>query len=308
MFHLPLLRLDPIATAPGSDTLFRMKQYHDILRSILDNGTPHQDRTGVGTISHFGFQTRFDLRDGFPIVTTKRVPFRWVAEELFWFLSGDTDEANLRAKGVDIWKEWADEEHTRRFGREPGDMGPIYGYLWRSFGGKYPQRDGVDQIARLINQIETNPFSRRLIVSGWDPRECDNVDLPPCHTIFQFKVEERAGQRLLHCQLYQRSADAFLGVPFNIASYALLTQMVAHVCDLQVGELIYSLGDYHIYQNHLDQVGELLSRAPLPLPRLEIIDDEKKLRGLEGLLNLRYDNLQLIGYESHAKIAAPVAV
>jgi len=285
-----------------------MKQYHDILRSILDNGTPHQDRTGVGTISHFGFQTRFDLRDGFPIVTTKRVPFRWVAEELFWFLSGDTDEANLRAKGVDIWKEWADEEHTRRFGREPGDMGPIYGYLWRSFGGKYPQRDGVDQIARLINQIETNPFSRRLIVSGWDPRECDHVDLPPCHTIFQVKVEERAGQRLLHCQLYQRSADAFLGVPFNIASYALLTQMVAHVCDLQVGEFIYSLGDYHIYQNHLDQVGELLSRAPLPLPRLEIIDDEKRLRGLAGLLNFRYDNLQLTGYESHAKIAAPVAV
>ncbi len=285
-----------------------MKQYHDILRSILDHGTPHQDRTGVGTISHFGFQTRFDLRAGFPLVTTKRVPFRWIAEELFWFLSGDTSEANLRAKGVDIWKEWADEEHTRRFGREPGDMGPIYGYLWRSFGGHYPKRDGVDQIARLINQIETNPFSRRLIVSGWDPRECDNVDLPPCHTIFQFKVEDRDGARLLHCQLYQRSADAFLGVPFNIASYALLTQMVAHVCELQVGEFIYSLGDYHIYQNHLGQVNELLSREPLPLPRLEIVDDEKKLRGLEGLLEFRYENLQLIGYESHAKIAAPVAV
>jgi thymidylate synthase len=138
-----------------------MKQYHDILRSILDHGTPHQDRTGVGTISHFGFQTRFDLRAGFPIVTTKRVPFRWIAEELFWFLSGDTNEANLRAKGVDIWKEWADEGHTGRFGREPGDMGPIYGYLWRSFGGDYPKRDGVDQLARLIDQIETNPFSRR---------------------------------------------------------------------------------------------------------------------------------------------------
>jgi thymidylate synthase len=240
-------------------------------------------------------------------VTTKRVPFRWIAEELFWFLSGDTNEANLRAKGVDIWKEWADEEHTRRFGREPGDMGPIYGYLWRSFGGNYPKHDGVDQIARLINQIETNPFSRRLIVSGWDPRECDNVDLPPCHTIFQFKIEERNGDRLLHCQLYQRSADAFLGVPFNIASYALLTRMVAHVCDLQVGEFIYSLGDYHIYQNHLEQVNELLSRKPLPLPRLEIIDEEK-LSGLHGLLRFRYDNLQLIGYESHAKIAAPVAV
>ena len=292
-----------------------MKQYHDILRSILDNGTPHQDRTGVGTISHFGFQTRFDLREGFPLVTTKRVPFRWIAEELFWFLSGDTNEANLRGKGIDIWKEWADEEHTRRFGREPGDLGPIYGYLWRSFGGHYPNWDGVDQIARLIEQIETNPFSRRLIVSGWDPRECDNVDLPPCHTIFQFKVEEsealpdgRATAPVLHCQLYQRSADAFLGVPFNIASYALLTHMVAHVCGLHVGEFIYSLGDYHVYQNHLEQVNELLSRQPRPLPRLEIIDEEKKLSGLSGLLNFRYENLQLVGYESHAKIAAPVAV
>jgi thymidylate synthase len=285
-----------------------MKQYHDLLKSILDQGVEHQDRTGVGTISHFGYQTRFDLSAGFPIVTTKRVPFRWIAEELFWFLSGDTNEANLRAKGVDIWKEWADEEHTRRFRREPGDLGPVYGYLWRSFGGHYPKRDGVDQIARLISEIETNPNSRRLIVSGWDPSECDNVDLPPCHTLFQFKIEERAGACALHCQLYQRSADAFLGVPFNISSYALLTHMVAHVCDLAVGEFIYTLGDYHIYQNHLEQVNELLAREPLPLPRLEIFDDEKKLRGLDGLLNFRYENLHLIGYESHAKIAAPVAV
>jgi len=282
-----------------------MKQYHDILKSILDNGTEHSDRTGVGTISHFGFQTRFDLREGFPIVTTKRVPFRWVAEELFWFLSGDTDEANLRAKRVDIWKEWADEQHTRRFGRTAGDMGPIYGYLWRSFGGHYPERDGVDQIARLINEIETNPNSRRLIVSGWDPRECDNVDLPPCHTLFQFKVDNN---RILHCQLYQRSADAFLGVPFNISSYALLTHLVAHVCDLQVGEFIYTLGDYHIYKNHLEQVNELLSRDPLPLPRLEIKDEGHSLRGLSGLLRFGFQNLNLVGYESHAKIAAPVAV
>jgi len=282
-----------------------MKQYHDILKSILDNGTEHSDRTGVGTISHFGFQTRFDLREGFPIVTTKRVPFRWVAEELFWFLSGDTDEANLRAKRVDIWKEWADEQHTRRFGRTAGDMGPIYGYLWRSFGGHYPERDGVDQIARLINEIETNPNSRRLIVSGWDPRECDNVDLPPCHTLFQFKVDNN---RILHCQLYQRSADAFLGVPFNISSYALLTHLVAHVCDLQVGEFIYTLGDYHIYKNHLDQVNELLSREPLRLPRLEIKDDGRQLRGFAGLLRFEYHHLNLVGYESHAKIAAPVAV
>ena len=294
-----------------------MKQYHDILRSILDNGAAHQDRTGVGTISHFGFQTRFDLRDGFPLVTTKRVPFRWIAEELFWFLSGDTNEANLCAKGIDIWKEWADEEHTRRFGREPGDMGPIYGYLWRSFGGHYPQRDGVDQIARLISEIETNPNSRRLIVSGWDPRECDNVDLPPCHTLFQFKIEDagealrrgRASDRkVLHCQLYQRSADAFLGVPFNISSYALLTHLVAHVCDLEPGEFIYTLGDYHIYQNHLEQVEELLSREPLPLPRLEIKDDDQRLRGLAGLMRFGFQNLNLVGYQSHAKIAAPVAV
>lgn len=297
-----------------------MRQYHDILRSILDRGVEHQDRTGVGTISHFGFQTRFNLREGFPIVTTKRVPFRWVAEELFWFLSGDTNEGNLRARGVDIWKEWADEEHTRRFGREAGDLGPVYGYLWRSFGGHYPKHDGVDQIARLIKEIETNPNSRRLIVSGWDPRECDNVDLPPCHTLFQFKIETGSAgilpanndavnrRPVLHCQLYQRSADAFLGVPFNISSYALLTHLVAHVCDLQVGEFIYTLGDYHIYKNHLDQVNELLSRTPKPLPRLDINDEHGELRGLEGLLGFRYEHLNLVGYESHAKIAAPVAV
>jgi len=292
-----------------------MRQYHDILRSILQHGTEHKDRTGVGTISHFGFQTRFDLRQGFPIVTTKKVPFRWIAEELFWFLSGDTNESNLRSTGVDIWKEWADAEHTRRFGREPGDLGPVYGYLWRSFGGHYPKRDGVDQIARLLNEIETNPNSRRLIVSGWDPRECDNVDLPPCHTLFQFKIEQggglphcRASAPLLHCQLYQRSADAFLGVPFNISSYALLTHLVAHACGLEVGEFIYTLGDYHIYQNHLEQVREVLSREPRPLPQLEIKDEDPQLRGLEGLLGMRSEHLSLFGYESHAKIAAPVAV
>ena len=282
-----------------------MKQYHDLLRSILSHGQEHQDRTGVGTISHFGYQTRFDLRAGFPIVTTKRVPFRWVAEELFWFLSGDTNEANLRAKGVDIWAEWADEEHTRRFAREPGDLGPVYGYLWRSFGGHYPQRDGIDQIAKLIGEVQTNPNSRRLIVTGWDPKHADNVDLPPCHTLFQFKVE--AG-KILHCQLYQRSADAFLGVPFNISSYALLTHLIAHVCELEVGEFVYTLGDYHIYQNHREQVEELLSRDPLPLPRLAILDESQSLRGLDGLLKFGYENLALVGYESHAKIAAPVAV
>lgn len=282
-----------------------MRQYHDLLRSILDNGVRHEDRTGVGTLSHFGYQTRFDLRAGFPIVTTKRVPFRWIAEELFWFLSGDTNEANLRARGVDIWAEWADEEHTRRFGRAAGDLGPVYGYLWRSFGGDYPKRDGVDQIARLIQEIERNPNSRRLIVSGWDPRVADRVDLPPCHTLFQFKVE--SGETL-HCQLYQRSADAFLGVPFNISSYALLTHMIAHVCGLRVGEFVYTLGDYHIYLNHLAQVEELLTREPLPLPRLEIRDADERLRGLDGLLAMRYEDLRLVGYRSHAKIPAPVAV
>ena len=281
-----------------------MKQYHDLLKSILANGTQHQDRTGVGTISHFGFQTRFDLREGFPIVTTKKIPFRWVAEELFWFLSGDTNEANLRAKGVDIWAEWADEEHTRRFNREAGDLGPVYGYLWRSFGGDYPERNGVDQIARLIREIERNANSRRLIVTGWDPRQADQVDLPPCHTLFQFKVDHGR----LHCQLYQRSADAFLGVPFNISSYALLMHMIAHVSELEPSEFVYTLGDYHIYQNHLEQVEQVLARDPLPLPQLEIIDEGRQLRGLSGLLDIQYDNLKLVGYQSHGKISAAIAV
>lgn len=282
-----------------------MKQYHDLLRSILENGTEHQDRTGVGTISHFGYQTRFDLRQGFPIVTTKKIPFRWVAEELFWFLSGDTNEANLRARGVDIWAEWADEQHTRRFNRNEGDLGPVYGYLWRSFGGDYPQRNGVDQIAKLLDEIKRNPNSRRLIVTGWDPRQADNVDLPPCHTLFQFKVERG---EVLHCQLYQRSADAFLGVPFNISSYALLMHMVAHVCGLRAGDFVYTLGDYHIYKNHVQQVEELLSREPFPLPRLEINENEGLLVGLDGLLAMRYENLNLHGYQSHGKIVATVAV
>ena len=282
-----------------------MKQYHDLLKSILENGKEHQDRTGVGTLSHFGYQTRFDLREGFPIVTTKKIPFRWVAEELFWFLSGDTNELNLRARGVDIWAEWADEEHTSRFERSAGDLGPVYGYLWRSFGGDYPKRNGVDQIARLLKEIEQNPNSRRLIVTGWDPRQADNVDLPPCHTLFQFKV---VNGRVLHCQLYQRSADAFLGVPFNISSYALLTHLIAHVSGLEVGEFVYTLGDYHIYQNHLQQVHQQLAREPFPLPKLEILDEAKQLRGLEGLLAMRYEDLKLVGYQSHQKIAAAVAV
>jgi len=281
-----------------------MRQYHDLLRHILDRGTRHEDRTGVGTISAFGYQIRFDLNEGFPIVTTKRVPFRWVAEELFWFLSGSTDEKDLRIRGVDIWQEWATEEQTKRFGRKEGDLGPVYGYLWRSFGGDYPQMNGIDQIARLINEIETNPNSRRLIVSGWDPRVCDEVALPPCHTLFQFKIEH--GKKL-HCQLYQRSADAFLGVPFNISSYALMTHLIAKVCDLEPGEFIHTFGDLHIYSNHLEQVEELLSREPLPLPKLEFVNADG-LKGLEGLLNFKFENLKLDNYQSHGKIAAPVAV
>jgi thymidylate synthase len=282
-----------------------MRQYQELLKTVLARGVGHDDRTGVGTVSYFGYQTRYDLREGFPIVTTKRVPFRWIAEELFWFLSGDTNEGSLRAAGVDIWKEWADLEHTGRFGRVEGDLGPVYGYLWRSFGGHYPERDGVDQIARLVNEIRRNPNSRRLIVTGWDPRVADDVDLPPCHTLFQFKVE---GNRVLHCQLYQRSADAFLGVPFNISSYALLTHMLAHVCELEPGEFVHTFGDLHVYKNHLGQVEELLAREPLPLPRLEIRDEGASLRGLEGLLNFRYEHLNLAGYKSHGKIEAPVAV
>lgn len=281
-----------------------MRQYHDLLKHILASGVRHEDRTGVGTISTFGYQTRFDLREGFPIVTTKRVPFRWVAEELFWFLSGSTDERELNARGVDIWAEWATGEQTARFGRETGDLGPVYGYLWRSFGGDYPAINGVDQIARLIREIETNPNSRRLLVSGWDPRVCDEVALPPCHTLFQFKVEN--GRRL-HCQLYQRSADGFLGVPFNISSYALLTHLVAHVCGLEVGDFIHTFGDLHIYSNHLDQVNELLAREPLQLPKLEFANADS-LTGLDGLLKFKFENLKLQNYQSYGKIAAPVAV
>jgi thymidylate synthase len=281
-----------------------MRQYQELLRHILDKGTRHEDRTGVGTISVFGYQTRFDLRAGFPIVTTKRVPFRWIFEELAWFLSGDTSEKNLRARGVDIWQEWATPEQTARFNREEGDLGPVYGYLWRSFGGDYPAMNGVDQIERLIREIEKNSNSRRLIVTGWNPATCDEVALPPCHTLFQFKIEN---EKTLHCQLYQRSADAFLGVPFNISSYALLTHLIAHVCDLQVGEFIHAFGDLHIYSNHLEQVEELLKREPLPLPKLEL-KNAGNLKGLEGLLNFKYENLQLEGYQSHGKIAAPVAV
>lgn len=281
-----------------------MQQYHEMLKHILSNSTEHNDRTGVGTLSVFGYQTRFDLQKGFPIITTKKMPFRWIAEELFWFLSGSTNNFDLQKRGVDIWDEWATAEQTAKFGRKKGDLGPIYGYLWRSFGGDFPQQNGIDQIARLLNEIQTNPNSRRLIVTGWDPRVADQVTLPPCHTLFQFKIES---EQTLHCQLYQRSADAFLGVPFNITSYALLTHLIAHVCGLKVGEFIHTFGDLHIYKNHLDQVHELLRRKPFPLPKLKIVNADH-LKGLDGLLNFKYENLQLENYQSHGKIEAPVAV
>lgn len=286
-----------------------MRQYQEVLRSVLENGWDEpDDRTGVGRRRNPAApKLIFDLRQGFPIVTTKRVPFRWVLEELLWFLSGDTNEANLRARGVDIWKEWADHEHTSRFGREEGDLGPIYGYLWRSFGGNYPERDGIDQIARVIDEIRERPASTRMIVTGWDPRVADDVDLPPCHTLFQFYVERG---RVLHCQLFQRSADLFLGVPFNIASYALLTQMMAYVCDLEPGTFIHSFGDAHIYFNHFEQVETVLGREPKPLPTLRIHDPDGSLRGggLDALLSFTAENFELVGYESHGKVPAPVAV
>ncbi len=284
-----------------------MIQYQEASKKIQTHGTPHEDRTGVGTISFFGeIQMVFDLANSFPIVTTKKVPLRWIFEELMWFLSGNTDNQSLLEKKVDIWNEWADEAHTSRFGREAGDLGPIYGYLWRSFGGHYPKKDGIDQIDWLIKEMQNNPNSRRLVVSGWDPGSQNLVDLPPCHTLFQFKIEQ---EKYLSCKLYQRSADFFLGVPFNISSYALLTVMLAHVMNLKPKKFIHTFGDAHIYTNHADQVEELLSREPKALPTLEIINADHLIgKGLDGLLDLKWENINLIGYDPHGKIAAPVAV
>ncbi len=282
-----------------------MIQYQEALRHILEQGTTHHDRTGVGTISYFGeIQMSFDLEKNFPILTTKQVPLRLIFEELKWFLLGRTDNQWLLDKKVTIWDEWSTAEQTARFGRQEGDLGPVYGYLWRSFGGHYPQKDGVDQIAWLLNEIQKNPNSRRLIVSGWDPATQDTVALPPCHTLFQFKIEQ---EKYLSCKLYQRSADFFLGVPFNISSYALLTCMIAHVMNLKPKKFIHTFGDAHIYNNHMDQVKEILSRKPLPLPQLEFVNADN-LQGLDGLLNFEYENVNLIGYQNLGKIAAPVAI
>lgn len=293
-----------------------MIQYQELLKRILADGEMHEDRTGVGTISKFGEQIRFDLKEGFPLMTTKRVPLRWVFEELRWFLSGDTNEFNLRSAGVDIWKEWADLPHTSQFGREEGDLGPVYGYLWRSFGGDYPERNGVDQIARALDEIKNKPNSRRILVSGWDAKACDLVTLPPCHTVFQFKVhaakpgEDRGS---LSCHLCMRSCDVFLGLPFNIASYALLTHMMAYVSKLDVKDLIVSFGDAHIYRNHLPQIYTQLSRKPKELPTLSIEPTYADViqifgGGLNGLLAIEWKHIVLRGYNPYPSIKAEVAV
>lgn len=287
-----------------------MKQYQDALRQILADGVRHEDRTGVGTTSVFGeVQMSFDLEKNFPIMTTKKVPLRWIFEELMWFLGGRTDNQWLNERKISIWDEWSTVEQTARFGRKEGDLGPVYGYLWRSFGGHYPEMDGSDQIARLMRDLKENPNSRRHLVSGWDPRVADEVALPPCHTLFQFKVEQINNEQYLSCKLYQRSADFFLGVPFNISSYALLTCMIAHIMGMKPRKFIHTFGDAHIYSNHHAAVDELLARTPLDLPNLEFVNTEHLVgKGLEGLLGFKWENINLIGYENLGKIEAPVAI
>jgi len=280
-----------------------MKQYLDLMRHIKDNGTFKGDRTGTGTYSVFGYQMRFNLAEGFPLVTTKKVHLKSIIHELLWFLSGDTNVKYMQDNGVSIWNEWATAEQCARFGRSEGELGPVYGHQWRNFGatknadGSFSP-DGADQIAALVHDLKHNPNSRRLIVSGWNPQEANQVALPPCHTLFQFYVANGK----LSCQLYQRSADVFLGVPFNIASYALLTMMLAQVCDLQLGEFIWTGGDCHLYSNHLEQTELQLSREPLPLPTMRLNPNVK------DIFAFKYDDFTLENYQSHAVIKAPVAV
>ncbi|WP_201596246.1 thymidylate synthase [Psychrobacter vallis] len=277
--------------------------YLDLLRQVLNEGMEKGDRTGTGTLSHFGAQLRFDLASGFPLLTTKKVHFKSIVYELLWFLSGSTHVDYLQKNGVRIWNEWATAEQTARFNRPAGDLGPVYGHQWRNYGaskledGSY-HSDGVDQIAQVVEQIKTNPNSRRLIVSGWNPGEAEQVALPPCHTLFQFFVADNK----LSCQLYQRSADLFLGVPFNIASYALLTHMVAQVCGLDVGEFIWTGGDCHIYQNHREQVELQLTRSLYQLPTLTLNPD------VDDIFAFNYEDISVHGYESHPAIKAKVAI
>ncbi|MDK8754517.1 thymidylate synthase [Acinetobacter radioresistens] len=280
-----------------------MRQYLDLLQHILEHGGDKGDRTGTGTRSVFGHQMRFDLSKGFPLLTTKKVHFRSIVVELLWFLKGDTNVKYLQDNKVTIWDEWATAEQTARFGRPTGELGPVYGHQWRNFGatqnedGSY-QQNGFDQISWLINEIKTNPNSRRLIVSGWNPKEASQVALPPCHTLFQFFVQNGK----LSCQLYQRSADVFLGVPFNIASYALLTHMIAQVCDLQVGDFVWTGGDTHLYANHFEQARLQLGRDPLELCQLKLNPEVK------SIFDFKFEDIDIINYHSHPAIKAPVAV
>ena len=264
-----------------------MQQYLDLMRHVRDNGLRRTDRTGTGTISLFGYQMRFDLSEGFPVVTTKKLHLRSIIHELLWFLKGDTNIRYLKENGVSIWDEWADEN---------GDLGPVYGSQWRSWPA--PNGQKIDQISNVIEQIRTNPDSRRLIVSAWNPAEVDNMALPPCHSLFQFYVSDGK----LSCQLYQRSADILLGVPFNIASYALLTLMIAQVCDLEAGDFIHTFGDAHLYLNHLEQVDLQLSREPYPLPTMTLNPE------IRSVFDFTYDDITLNNYRSHPAIKAPIAV
>lgn len=264
-----------------------MQQYLDLMRHVRDNGIRKEDRTGTGTLSIFGYQMRFDLAKGFPVVTTKKLHLRSIIHELLWFLQGDTNIKYLHDNGVSIWDEWADEN---------GDLGPVYGYQWRSW--PTPNGESIDQIKLLLDQIKNSPDSRRLMVSAWNPACVDQMALPPCHCLFQFYVAEGK----LSCQLYQRSADIFLGVPFNIASYALLTLMVAQECGLEPGEFVHTFGDAHLYSNHLEQVETQLAREPLSLPSMKLNPD------ISSVFDFSYDDFELVGYEAHPHIKAPVAV
>ena len=265
-----------------------MKEYLKLLQHIRDNGVDSSDRTGTGTRRVFGYQMRFDLQQGFPLLTTKKLHLRSIIHELLWFISGDTNIRYLQENGVRIWNEWADEN---------GDLGPVYGFQWRSYPN--PQGESVDQLQNVIEQIKNNPDSRRLIVCAWNPAYVDDMALPPCHCLFQFGVIDGK----LNCHLYQRSADVFLGVPFNIASYALLTHMVAQVCGLEVGEFVHTLCDAHLYLNHLEQVDEQLSRTPYEtLPTLNLNPDVK------SITDFTFDDIEIVGYEAHPTIKAPISV
>ena len=268
-------------------TFANMQQYQELLQHILDTGVQKHDRTGTGTISYFGYQMRFDLAKGFPLVTTKKVHLRSIIHELLWFLKGDTNIAYLKENGVSIWDEWADEQ---------GNLGPVYGHQWRSWPGK--NGETIDQISKLIEMIRSNPDSRRLIVSAWNVADVDQMALPPCHCFFQFYVADGK----LSCQLYQRSADTFLGVPFNIASYALLTMMVAQVCNLQVGDFVHTFGDVHLYNNHLEQARLQLSREPRPLPQMKLNPE------IQNLFDFTFEDFTLEGYDPHPAIKGAVAV